>query len=146
MLLWHFPIILKTQKTLKYLGFLGAGIFFFNWRIIVLQCCVGSAIQHYESAISIRIFSPSWASLPPPQPHPTPLGCHRAPRWVPVSTSKFPLAIYILHMVIYVSVLFSQFVPPSSPAVSTAPFSMCPYSYSKNSFIGTIFLDSIYMT
>ena len=53
----------------------------------------------------------------------------------------------VLHMVIFVSVLLSQFVPLSpSLAVSTSLFSMsgslsCPV----NRFINTLFLDSIHM-
>ena len=61
--------------------------FFFYWRIMALQCCVGFAVQQCESAIIIYIyiiiyliilyiyiyiyikFSPSWASLPLPS-HP----------------------------------------------------------------------------
>ena len=36
-----------------------------NWRIIALQCCVGSAVLQHESAISIHVSPPSWACLPP---------------------------------------------------------------------------------
>ena len=38
-----------------------------------------SAAQQLESAISVYIAPPSWVSLLTP-PHPTPLGCHRAPK------------------------------------------------------------------
>ena len=144
MLLQHFPIILKTQKT-QVPGFGGVN-YFFNWRIIALQCCVG--FYHTTPWVSHKYTNIlSLLSLPPtPQPHYTPLGCHRAPRWLPVPTSKFPLAICFTYDNIYVSVLFSQFVPPSSPAVSISLFSMYLYSYSTNRFISTIYLDSIYMS
>ena len=40
----------------------------------------------------------------------------------PVQHGSFPLAIYFTHGSAYISVLLSQFVPPSlSPAVSTSP-------------------------
>ena len=43
---------------------------------------------------------------------------------LPVSYSKFPLAICFAYSNVYVSVLLSQFVPPSpSPTVSSSLFS-----------------------
>ena len=48
--------------------------------------------------------------LPPP---PTPVGCYRAPVWVPESHSESPLAIYVTHGSVYVSKLLFPFVSPS---------------------------------
>ena len=42
--------------------------FILNWRIIALQCCVHSAIQQSESAMSIHLPPPSWNSFPYPIP------------------------------------------------------------------------------
>ena len=42
--------------------------------------------------------------------HPTPLGCHRAPGWIPCVTSNFLLAIYFTCGNVHVSVFPFQFV------------------------------------
>ena len=48
----------------------------------------------------------------------TPRGHHGAPSWAPGPHNRFPLALSFTSGSIYMSVLFSQFVPPSpSPAV-----------------------------
>ena len=44
---------------LKFICFLSLSLFKFNWRIIALQCCVGSAMHQHESAIDMCIFPPS---------------------------------------------------------------------------------------
>ena len=60
--------------------------------------------------------------------------------------NNFSLAIYFTYDNVYVSVLLSQFLPPSpSPTVSTSLSSMSLCSYPENRFIGTIFLVSTYM-
>ena len=68
--------------------------FFFNWRIIALQCCVDFCHTTCESAISI----PSLLRLLP-LPRPTLLGHHWALGWAPcVLYGNFPL-LSISHMV-----------------------------------------------
>ena len=82
-----------------------------------------SPLQESESAKCVHISPPSWASLHPP--HLTRLGHLRALSWAPVLYSSFPLAIYFTHGSVYMSILISQFIPPSPyPTVSTCPFSM----------------------
>ena len=55
---------------------------------------------------------------PLPPPHPTPLGGHRALSWVPCVYRSFLLASYFTQGRVYVSMLLSQFIPPSpSPRV-----------------------------
>ena len=84
---------------------------------------LASAI-HHESASGIHVFSPSWILLPPPTPS--------SPSRLSQSTALSSLChtansdlLSILHMEMYVSVLFFQFVPPSpSPTVSTHLFSV----------------------
>ena len=61
--------------------------------------------------------------LPTSLPHSTPLGQHRAGSWAPCVISSFPPAICFTRGGVYMSVLLSQFVPPSSCAVSTSLFS-----------------------
>ena len=91
--------------------------FFFNWKIVALECCVVSAVQQSESARSMHIFHPSWASLPSPISLLQVVTAHQAK--LPVLCSSFPLATHFIH-----TMLLSQFIPPSpSPAVSTSPFS-----------------------
>ena len=61
-----------------------------------------------------HICGPSILNLPPPPPHPIPLGCHRDPALgCPVSYIKFKLAIYFIYGNIYVTTLFSQIIPLS---------------------------------
>ena len=55
---------------------------------------------------------PSWTALP--SRYPTPLGCHRALDWAPWVIQKFPLAMCFTHGNVFVSMLFSQFLPRSS--------------------------------
>ena len=69
--------------------------------------------------------------------------------WVelPESHSKFPLAICFTYNKVHISMLLSQYVPPSlSPTVSTV-CSLCLHLYwcPTNGFISTIFLDSMYL-
>ena len=70
-----------------------------------------------KSAISKHIFPPSWAPLPP---HPTHLGHHRVPSWIPCAIWLLPTS-YILHMVMYVcqwySLNLSHLLPPLCPQV-----------------------------
>ena len=80
-----------------------------------------STIQQRESAISRLLLESPFLS----PPHPTHLACHRALDWALWLHSNFPLAISFTHGNIYVSILLSQFVPPSpSHTVSTSLFSM----------------------
>ena len=78
--------------------------FFFNWRIIALQCCGGlcctsTRIGHnfIYIYIYISISPPSWASL---SCHSTPLSCRRVPGWALCTTDQRP-AGYLLHMMVY---------------------------------------------
>ena len=72
--------------------------FIFNWRIIVLQCCVGFCCITVQISHKYICF-PFFLSLP------TPPGHHRAPGGLPVLYSSFPLAIYFTHGCVYMSIL-----------------------------------------
>ena len=84
-------------------------------------------------------------SLRPPPPHPTLLGHHQALSWAPYAVQQLPTCA--THGGVYISMLLSQFTPPS-------PSPTCPHIHSPhlclhclvNRFISTIFLDSTYYT
>ena len=102
-----------------------AGNFFFNLFLIggqlLYNVMLVSAIYQYQSAICIHVSAPSWTSFPPP----IPLGCHRAQGLSSLCHTTNSYWLSILHMVMYASVLFSQFIPPSpSLTASISLFSM----------------------
>ena len=100
-----------------------------------------STIQQSESAISIYPLP-----LKPPY-HSPPCQHSRSSQGTKLSFLCFPLTICFTHGGVYMSMLFSQFIPPSHfPTVSASLFStsvslFLPY----NTFISTISLDYIYM-
>ena len=83
------------------------------------------AIHQYVSAIGIQVSPLSWTPFPspsPPQPsrlsQSTSFGC-------PAACLKFALAIYFTYGNVYVSVLFSQIIPPfPSPTETKSLFFM----------------------
>ena len=106
-----------------------------------------SAIHQYESAVGKHVSPPSWTLLPrPSRTYPsrfsqsTGFGC-------PSPYIKLTLVIYFTYGNVYVSMLFSQIIPPSpSPTESKSLFftSVSPL-LPVCRIVGTIFLDSIYM-
>lgn len=62
---------------------------------------------------------PSLLDLPP-NPHPIPLDPHRASSWAPCAKSSIPLALYFPHASVYMSTLFSLFIPSSPPRLPPA--------------------------
>ena len=79
---------------------------------------MGPDAMSLESDMCIHISPPSWTCLLLPRI--TPLGHHRALGWAPYVT----LAFFLSAGNVRVSMLLSQFVPPTpSPAVSTTPCS-----------------------
>ena len=99
--------------------------FFFNWRIIALQCYIGFCRTIMQISHMYTYISPL-LSLPPIHPHLATLGLHRAClTQLPVLYNSFLLAIYLTVDGVYVSIILSQFVTPcSSHAVSTRWSSM----------------------
>ena len=72
--------------------------FILNWRVITLQCCF--AVQQHASAGTAAPTPALWV-----------LTEHRVD--LPVPYSGFPLASCCTHCTEYMSVLFSQLIPPS---------------------------------
>ena len=78
-------------------------VFFFNWRIIALQCCVDLCCKtlckhcffiyvynYIYIVIYIHISSPSWAYVSPTR-NPVVLDRHKTPAGLPGLYSSFPL-------------------------------------------------------
>ena len=83
---------------------------YFNWRLITLQYCIGFAIHQHVSATGIHVF-------------PIPLGHLSAPVPSILSYIEPGLVISFLYDTIYISMPFSQIIPPSpSPTESKSLF------------------------
>ena len=99
---------------------------FFNWRIITLQYC--DFFCHTSTWVSHRytcVPFPSWTPFSPPSPptHPSRLSQSIGFGFL-ASYITLPLAIYFIYGNVYVSMLFSQIIPPPSPTVSKSLFFM----------------------
>ena len=106
------------------------------------KCCVGFCHTTSESAINTRVSPPSWTSLPfPISSHASRLSVTEYRVELPVLHSSFPLAAYIRGNV-SVSVLLSQFIPPSPPpnCLQVHSLQVCLCSCPAKEFISTIFL------
>ena len=104
-----------------------------------------SAIHQQESAIGTQTFPPS--HLPP---HPTPLGCHRAPTLGSVCHTANSHWLSFLHLVMYMFQCYSlesshPLLPPN--CVQKSVLYVCLLCCPASRVISTIFLvlDSIYM-
>ena len=126
--------------------------FFFKKCLIgALQYCVGFC--HTSIWISHKYRVPSLSKLPPKPPshfppHPTPLGCHRAPDWSSLHHAANFHVLYILQMVIYTFPCYSSnsshhFLPPLCPQVCSQ--CLCFHCCPTNRLISTIFLEPLYM-
>ena len=116
----------------------------FNWRLITLQCCIGSATYHHESAAGVHIFP--ILNLPPtslPIPSLRVIPVHQ-----PQGSYIEPgLAISFFYDIAHVSMTFLQIIPPSpSPTESKdCSIHLCLVCCLAHRVIITIFLNSIYM-
>ena len=141
------PVKIRLPSIWLFLFFLFLK-FIYNWRIIVLQYCVGFCSMSTWTSHSYIYVPPHFLEPSSHLPlHPTPLGCHRALGLSSLNYTANSHLLSILPMVMYVSMLLSQFVPPSpSPTVSTS-LSLCLslHCCPENRLISTIFLDSTYV-
>ena len=84
-----------------------------------------AVIYQHESAVSIHMSPPSRKSLLSPTPSHASKLSQTIGFELPASYGKFALAIYFANGDVYVSMLLSQFVPPSPfPTVSRSLLSM----------------------
>ena len=113
-----------------------------NTRMIALQCCVDFC--HTSAWVSHRFTHVP--SLLPPACHPIPSISVVTEHWteLPVSYSKFPPAVYFTWGNVCSNTTLS-----TRPTLSFPHCALCLHLYycptNINRFIGTIFLDTIYM-
>ena len=100
----------------------------------------------WSRSVGIHIFSHCWTSLPHP-PHLIPSRLSQSTWFEHPESQPFPQAIYCTYGNVYVSMLFSQFVPPSPSPACPQICSLCLHLHCcpANKFTSTIFLDSIYI-
>ena len=117
--------------------------FYFYWRLITLQYCIGFAIHWHESAMGVHVFP--ILNLPP---HPIPQGHPCAPALSTLSHASDLDWWSISQMVIYMFQCYSLksyhlcLLPQSLRVCS---LHLCLFCYLAYRVIVTIFLNSIYM-
>ena len=91
------------EKILMYLLNFFKKFIYFNWRLITLQYCIGFAIHQHESATGVHVFP--ILNLPP---RTIPLGHPSAPAPSILYHASNLDWRFVSHMIIYVSMPFSQ--------------------------------------
>ena len=143
---WKFQIHCPSDYQGGSLSFLVFFFFYFNWRLITLQYCIGFSIHQHESATGVHVFP---ILNPPPTSLPIP------PLWViPVHQ---PQASCILHrtwtgdsFLIWYYTCFNA-IPPYHPSLplpqspKDCSIHLCFFCCLTYRVIVTIFLNSIYM-
>ena len=131
-------------------GFLSlAELFFFffkifSWKIIALQYCAASATSTWISHSNTHI-----PSLSTSLPFPRPLACHRALGWAPCVTQQMPTG-YLFHICYCICFHSTLSIRPTLSLphrtnLHVCLLSLCLHCCPANRFIGTIFLDFIYI-
>ena len=118
--------------------------FFFSWRIIALQCCGG--LCHTSTYISNNyIPTPSWTSLSS-KSHTS--RSSQIARLGSLCYTAVSHLLSVLHTILYIcQCYFLNLSYPLLPLLCLPDHSLHLHLhvFSVNRFIGTIFLDSIYM-
>jgi len=97
-------------------------LFYFNWRLITLQYCIGFATHQHESTTGVHVF-PILNLPPPPSPYHASGSSQCTSHKHPVSCITPGLVIRFTYDIIHVSMPFSQIIPPSpSPTESKRLF------------------------
>ena len=106
-------MLIFLQTYLVFILFFKYKFIYFYWRLITLQYCISFAIHQHESTTGIHVSSHPETHLTPPSPsHPS--GSCLIPGFEsPASCIELALVIYITFGNIYVSMLFSEIIPPS---------------------------------
>ena len=110
-----YPSFQRFLQKLPLLSCLLFNYLIFNWKIIVLQCCI--SFCHRSTWISHRYtYVFSLLNLPPTSHHiPSFQVVTEHQVELPASYRKFPLAVHFTYCNVQVSILLSQFMPPSFP-------------------------------
>ena len=130
-----------TQHLLYYYFF---NLNLFNWRLITLQYCIGSATHQLESTMGVHMF-PILNSFPPPSPyHPSGSSQCTSPKHSVSNLDWQFISYMILYMFQCHSLKSSHPLPlPQSPKVRYTQ--LCPFSCLAYRVVIAIFLNSIYM-
>ena len=132
--------------------------FFFNWRLITLQCCGGfcHTLTWISHGCTCVPQSPDPEPHLPPHPSPSHLPPHHISQGHPnapaLSTLPHPLNLdwqSISHMIVYMFQCYSlksshPCLLPQNPTVCS--LHLCLFGYLAYRVILTIFLNSIYMS
>ena len=105
---------ISLQLILSNTSILIKKFIYFNWRLIILQYCIGFAIHQHESATGIHVF-PILNPLPPPSPY-YPSGSSQctSPKH-PVSCTEPGLATHFIYIIRFNAIL------PNHPTLSISP-------------------------
>ena len=133
--------IIKLESQQKRKTFLKFKFIYFNWRLITLQYCIGSATHRHESATGIHVF-PNLNS--PPTYHPSGSSQCTSPKDSVSNLDWRSVSYMILYMFPSQSPKSSHPLPlPQSPKDSS--IHLCLFCCLTYRVIVTIFLNSIYM-
>ena len=132
---------IKPMSPVLQSGFFFLSFFYFslkgNYDIVLV-----SAIHHHGSAMGVRMSLPCWASLPPPSPS-RPSRLSQSLGLSSLSHPANPRWLSILHMLVYVSMLFRlhlshPLLPTPAPTMSVSLFSvLCLHSCPANRLISS---------
>ena len=117
---------------------------YFNWRLITLQYCIGSATHQHESATGVHVF-PILNPVPPPSPyHPSGSSQCTSPKH-PVSNLDWRFVSYMILYMFQCHSLKSSHPLPLPQSAKDCSMHLCLFCCLAYRVIVTIFLNSIYM-